>query len=335
MGQDDIARARALPLEAVLGSLGAHRDPKDPARNWRVGASRITVTGARFYDHNGAGALHRMHEGRPGGGGAIDLLQYLKDVGFREAVRELGGLAGASEASISVTARAAPVPALTDTRPRPTPAPDRAARAHWYLTVARRIPESIVEREMRSGGVFADARGNVVFRLRNEVGREVGYEVRGTYEKPYHSVHGEKGLFITKADDARSAAFVESGIEALSYRALRGAGLIVSTTGSAIEKPAKMARLLKARGYEIVTAFNADKGGDRMAERMHELLGSRVVRDRPTTDRGKDWNEQLRSLRAEQYTAADRPPVSENIGRGDLVEVTGPARCDRSAHSRR
>jgi hypothetical protein len=255
MEQDDIARARALPLEAVLGGLGAQRDPKDPAHNWRIGSSRITVTGTQFYDHNAAGALHRMHEGRAGGGGAIDLMQYLKDVGFREAVRELGGLAGTRQASISATGPAAPVPASSDTRPRPSPAADRAARAHWYLTVARMIPDAIVEREMRSGRVFADVRGNVVFRLRDEAGQEVGYEVRGTYEKPYHSVHGEKGLFITKADETRSAAFVESGIEALSYRALRGVGLTVSTTGSAIEKPASMARLLQARGYEIVTAF--------------------------------------------------------------------------------
>ena len=78
-----------------------------------------------------------------------------------------------------------------------------------------------------------------------------------------------------------TVAFVESGIEALSYRALRGTGLIVSTTGSAIEKPATMARLLKARGYEIVTAFNADKSGDRMADRLRELVGSEVRRDRP------------------------------------------------------
>src|ERR1700744_2464541 len=92
MDQNDIARARAVPLEAVLNGLGPQRDPKDPANNWRLGASRITVTGARFYDHNGAGAVHRMHEQRAGGGGAIDLVQYLKDVGFREAVRELGAL---------------------------------------------------------------------------------------------------------------------------------------------------------------------------------------------------------------------------------------------------
>jgi Protein of unknown function (DUF3991)/Toprim-like len=318
MEQDDIARARALPLEAVLGGLGAQRDPKDPAHNWRIGSSRITVTGTQFYDHNAAGALHRMHEGRAGGGGAIDLMQYLKDVGFREAVRELGGLAGTRQASISATGPAAPVPASSDTRPRPSPAADRAARAHWYLTVARMIPDAIVEREMRSGRVFADVRGNVVFRLRDEAGQEVGYEVRGTYEKPYHSVHGEKGLFITKADETRSAAFVESGIEALSYRALRGVGLTVSTTGSAIEKPASMARLLQARGYEIVTAFNADKGGDRMAERMRELLGGGGRRDRPSTDRGKDWNDQLKSLRFEQNTATQQARITEQIGRGTI-----------------
>jgi hypothetical protein len=326
MDKDDIARVRALPLEAVLHSLGAERDPKDPAHNWRLGASRITVTDARFYDHNAAGALHRMREGRAGGGGAIDLVQYVKDIGFREAVRELGGLATSQEAFGSATAKAVPAHLSADVRPRPTPAPDRAARAHWYLTAARMIPESIVEQEMQSGRVFADARGNVAFRLRDEAGQEVGYEVRGTYEKPYHSVHGEKGLFITKGDDTRRAAFVESGIEALSYRALRGTGLILSTTGSAIERPATMARLLKERGYEIVTAFNADKSGDRMADRMRELLGSEIRRDRPSGGRGKDWNEQLKSLRAEQEAGPEQRRDSHKVGDGASLEPTGPAR---------
>jgi len=326
MEQDDIARARELPLEAVLGGLGAQRDPKDPARNWRIGASRITVTGARFYDHNGAGALHRMHEGRPGGGGAIDLVQYLRDVGFREAVRELASLAGDREAAIILASKALPLSTPTDSRPPPTPAADRAARARWYLTVERRIPEPIVEQELRGGGVFADARGNVVFRLRNEAGQEVGYEVRGTYQKPYHSVHGEKGLFISRGEETRIAAFVESGIEALSYRALRGAGLILSTTGSASERPAIMARLLQARGYEIIAAFNADKGGDRMAERMQELLGSGVRRDRPDLKFGKDWNEQLKSLRADPHVAQEPLRISEKVARVASVEPARRAR---------
>jgi len=318
MDQDDIARIRALPLEAVLQRLGAERDPKDPAHNWRLGTSRITVTDARFYDHNGAGALHRMRDGRAGGGGAIDLVQYLKDVGFREAVRELDGLE-VSSAVAPVDASASISQASADTRPLPTPAPDRAARAHWYLTAVRMIPEAIVEQELQSNQLFADARGNVVFRLRDEAGREVGYEVRGTYDKPYHSVHGEKGMFITKGDRVRTVAFVESGIEALSYRALRGTGLIVSTTGSAIEKPATMARLLKARGYEIVTAFNADKSGDRMADRLRELVGSEVRRDRPSGDRGKDWNEHLKSLRFERRSHSDQGLDSRPGGEGASV----------------
>lgn len=319
MDKDDIARVRALPLETVLQNLGALRDPKDPSRNWRLGASRITVTDERFYDHNEAGALHRMREGRAGGGGAIDLVQYLKDIGFREAVRELGGIASSRETVSSAAAQSTPAQNSTGARPRPSPAPDRAARAHWYLTTVRRIPESIVDQELQSGRVFADARGNVVFRLRDEAGREVGYEVRGTYDKPYHSVHGEKGLFVTKGDRIRSAAFVESGIEALSYRALRGTGLIVSTTGSAIERPATMARQLLARGYEIVTAFNADKSGDRMADKMRELLGTAVRRDRPSGDRGKDWNEQIKSLRAKQEP--ERGRHAHQVGEGGSVEA--------------
>ncbi len=325
MDQDDVARIRALPLEAVLQRLGAERDPKDPAHNWRLGASRITVTDVRFYDHNAAGALHRMRDGRAGGGGAIDLVQYLKDVGFREAVRELGAL----EVSRTV-ARAVPSVssrrASADTRPLPTPAPDRAARAHWYLTAVRMIPAAIVEQGLQSNQVFADARGNVVFRLRDEAGREAGYEVRGTYDKPYHSVHGEKGMFITKADRARTVAFVESGIEALSYRALRGTGLIVSTTGSAIEKPATMASLLKARGYEIVTAFNADKSGDRMADRLRELVGSEVRRDRPPDDRGKDWNEQLKFLRSVQQGRPDQSLDFRQGGEGASAGATSLVR---------
>ena len=299
MDANDIAKIRSIPLATVLEALGAERDPKDPAHNWRWGASRITVTDSRFYDHNEAGALHRMRAGRAGGGGAIDLVQYLKNVGFREAVRELSGLkpsrrefGGSARQSGISSAGGAP----RDTRPPPTPASDRMGRARWYLTTMRAIPERIVDRALESGNVFSDTRGNVVFRLSDDAGREVGFEVRGTFERPYHSVHGEKGLFIAKSDSTPTAAFVESGIEALSYQALRGTGLIISTTGNAVELPARFARALQARGYSIVAAFNADKAGDRMSTALVERISGEVRRDRPT-EAGKDWNDQLRSER--------------------------------------
>jgi hypothetical protein len=296
MDSGEIARVRAIPLALVLERLGAERDPKDPARNWRLGASRITVSESRFFDHNQAGALHRMRETKAGGGGAIDLVQYLKDVSFPDAVRELGSLVASRPhvaAATPLKSRNTSVSARADTRPSPRPAPDRLARAHWYLTQVRAIPEAVVNAALQNGNVFADTKGNVVFRLSDETGREVGFEVRGTYDKPYHSVHGEKGLFITKADRALTAAFVESGVEALSYQAVRGSGLVVSTTGSAIERPARMAGALKERGYEIIAAFNADKAGDRLAERLSAHLAGAVRRDRPDERLGKDWNELL------------------------------------------
>jgi hypothetical protein len=310
MDPDEIAKARAVPLATVLEGLGATRDPKDPSRNWRWGASRITVTDSRFYDHNEAGALHRMPGGRAGGGGAIDLVQYLQAVGFREAVRQLGGL-GSARTHVAAQAAATlstdhAAPATTPQRPLPTPAADRVARVRWYLGDVRAIPQTIVDQALKSGTVFSDTHGNVVFRLRDETGREIGYEVRGTYEKPYHSVHGEKGLFIAKSDSKPIAAFVESGIEALSYQAVRGSGLIISTTGSAVALPARMASALQERGYAIVAAFNADKEGDRMSARLSERLRNAVVRDRPDERTGKDWNAQLQHVKA---AGSDRSPV--------------------------
>ena len=304
MDNSEIARVRAIPLTTVLEALGAERDPKDPTRNWRAGASRITVTDSQFYDHNQAGALHRI-QGRAGGGGAIDLVQYLKDVDFRDAIRELGAIQSHGRSTSTATASAsAQTPA--NTRPLPEPAPDRQSRAQWYLTEVRAIPAAIVDDALKAGGVFADTKGNVVFRLRNEAGQEIGYEVRGTYDKPYHSVHGEKGMFIHKVDNQRIASFVESGIEALSYQAHGGVGLIISTTGSAVEMPSRMAVALKVRGYDVVTAFNADKAGDRMAERLSEQVGSALRRDRPPTRYGKDWNEALQS--ADSRTAEVNVP---------------------------
>ena len=306
MDADQIARLRSIPLSTVLEGLGAERDPKDPNRNWRLGGSRITVTDSRFYDHNGAGALHRMRLGRAGGGGAIDLVQYVKNVDFREAVRELAGLAGPAELPRKMVA---PLPAPSrDARPPPTPSSERSGRARWYLTAVRAIPERIVDRALESGKAFSDTKGNVVFRLTDETGREVGFELRGTYERPYHSVHGEKGLFIVKAGAEPAAAFVESGIEALSYQALRGTGLIISTTGNAVEMPGRLATALRARGYEIIAAFNADKAGDRMAALLAERLKGEVRRDRPA-EVGKDWNDALQSRRSAERTARAVAPA--------------------------
>ena len=289
---DNHDRVRALPLEAVLASAGAQRDPTDPAHNWRLGGSRITVTGQRFFDHNAAGATHRLH-GRAGGGGAIDLMQYLHDVDVRDAVRQLVGVKNLADL---------PPPERTENSVGLTPATHRLGRARWYLIAVRALPEALVDDVISSGRVFADSRGNVVFRLQDEIGRAVGYEIRGTApDKPFHGVHGTKGLFVVHASAARIATFVESAIEALSYQALKQAGLVVSTTGSGVELPARFGQHLRARGFTLQMGFNADRAGDAQTLRLTEKLGGERVR--PPV--GKDWNDALRAQRATALAQSD------------------------------
>jgi len=289
----ELARVRAIPLAGVLEGLGATRDPKDPQRNWRHGPSRISVDGERWYDHHGAGATHRLRGGQ-GGAGAVDLLMYLRDLAFVDAVRELGGWDPRAIATAANDAEVWWRAPSADERPVPDARHDVQVRR--YLTHERAIPERLVRLAMAGGRVFADRRANVVFRLTDETGETIGFELRGTRAgSTFHGVRGDKGLFVPmRAEGAREAAFVESGIEALSYQALQPQRLVVSTTGSAVARPVTMARHLLARGYRLIAAFNADPAGERMAVRLGEALGQPLERHRPER---KDWNRVLQARR--------------------------------------
>lgn len=283
-----ISQARAIPLEDVLERFGARRAVNDPKRNWKLDGSRITVHGALFYDH--------LREA--GGGGAIDLACHLGGWKFREAMAWLTGdgallrvgrerLAGAG----SLASRASDASHFL---PPPVPAPGNLPRVRAYLCGERAIPAALVERGIARGEVFADARGNVVFVLRDERLNPVGYELRGTRGKPFHCVAGErKGLFFARLTRNREATFVESGIEALSYLALEPKRTAISTTGNSGELAEKLGRRLLDLGYALYAGFNADEAGDRMAQRLAERLAGRIQRHRPESGVGKDWNDQL------------------------------------------
>ncbi len=314
MDANELRRMRAIPLEAVLDGFGAQRDPKDRHHNWKVGGSRITVSGDRFFDHDAA----------IGGGGALDLALHLMGRDFkhptREAFLDAARWLGAQER----LAQTVPSSSM-DASPRertlqaPMPDPTRAGRVRWYLTERRAIPQALVDQAMTRGDLFADAHANAVFRLRDETGREIGFERRGTYGKPFHSVHGDKGLFFAGSTGSTTAAFVESAIEALSYRALHPDRLAVSTTGSAVELPQRMARHLIERGFTVLAAFNADRAGDRLAEQLTARLNTEISRDRPVN--AKDWNEVLQASRGQHrpWPAAHRSQDPAPPSRADVT----------------
>jgi len=71
-------RLRALPLTTVLQLSGAQPDRYDP-RKWHTGRGVLSVTGTRFMNWNCG----------QGGGGAIDLVMHLHQLGFGQALEWL------------------------------------------------------------------------------------------------------------------------------------------------------------------------------------------------------------------------------------------------------
>ena len=272
---------RQIPLASVLERLGATPDPADK-KNWRTAAGRMTVEEPKFF----------CHDAGKGGGGAIDLVMLLHETDYKGAVQWLAGEYGTgavvSERLVAVKKEVeemAAAPKLPFSPPAPEP-------KHWprvrdYLTKVRCISSGLVERLNRAGKVYADQFANAIFLLNSAK----GVELRGTGEKPFHGIRGEKTLFSIKARDAddKRVAVVESAIEAISLCDLGTfGGRIVSTSGNSSKLMAEKASEWRAEGLRVVGAQNNDKAGDAQAK----ALGLPIERLRPN---GKDWNDDLRA----------------------------------------
>lgn len=296
MDKLEISKAREIPLEAILERFGAERDPTDPKRNWKTHAGRMTITDDKFYNHD----LER------GGGGAIDLAMQLGGFKFKDAVAWLGGNISRDAAIQQYQAEAVKhAGRILDDTPAPKLAvpeqdPAKLGRVKAYLTGKRGIPEPIVDNAINKGRLWSDKFANAVFSLRDLEGNQIGAELRGTYDKPFHGVRGEKGLFFTGTSQSKTAVFVESAIDAMSYQALNPKALVIGTAGSSREVMTAAAKALDEKGFKIVDGFDNDKAGERHGVTLREAVNTPVERQRPA--HGKDWNDELKAQRATEKT---------------------------------
>jgi hypothetical protein len=270
-------RLRALPLPAVLTVLEAAPDPHDPAK-WHTARGVLSVSGPQFINWN----LDR------GGGGAIDLVMHVRQVGFGQALEWLehhfGGLHLLQPtATTHVQSLALPVPVAS----------------HWprvqrYLVEQRKLPATLLQTLVPSGVLYADARANAVFLLLETAATPVGAELRGTTALAWRGLapgsRKDRGYFSVPATNSHAIVLCESAIDALSCYALNPDYRCLSTSGARPD-PAWLPALL-AQGLPIYCGFDADPTGDAMAQRMHELHPS-IRRLRPPA---KDWNDLLRQL---------------------------------------
>ena len=107
-----------------------------------------------------------------GGGGAIDLVIHLHQLGFGPALEWL-------ESHFGAAGIVAPSPSLRRSLALPPPSPEHLEGVRRYLSQERHLPAALLEGLIGSGSLYADARTNAVFVLRGRLHEPVGAELRG------------------------------------------------------------------------------------------------------------------------------------------------------------
>jgi hypothetical protein len=268
-------RLRALPLPLVLEELGATPDPHDPAK-WRTDLGVLSVSGPKFMNWNQG----------VGGGGAIDLVMHLRQVGFGQALewleRHFQGLILPPPASVfRAQALALPMPVAK-----------YWPQVECYLVEVRKLPRVLLQPLVQSAIIYADAQANAVFLLVDSHSTPVGAELRGTSPVAWRGMapgsRKDRGFFCLPSTSREAIVLCESAIDAISCHALHPAYRCLSTSGARPD-PQWLSALVE-QGQPIYCGFDADPTGDAMAQRMRELHRS-IQRLRPPT---KDWNDLLR-----------------------------------------
>ena len=280
-------RLRSIPLERVLPWCGGAPDRHD-CHKWHTPAGTLSVTGVKFMNWT---------VGR-GGGGAIDLVMQLHRLDFKGAVDWLANHFGTNPppAAELAAGRASPLP-----QPRlPRPAQNQLARVRDYLLTQRRLPSPLVDGLIAAGTLYADARANAVFLLRDAENLPVGAELRGTTPRPWRGLApgSQKdlgcfavptGLRSTVPPASQAVVLCESAIDAISCFALHPEYHCLSTAG-ARPNPRWLPSLLD-QGCPAYCGFDADPTGDAMAEAMI-VRHPAIHRLRPSLH---DWNDVLKT----------------------------------------
>lgn len=285
---------RDLSLSSRSYQLGLFEDKKGPHR-WRGGGHIINIADSKFYDFG---------IDQKGGGGAIDLVMHVNQCNFKEAVVWLSDRFGSAEMIKAVTHHIrSQAEHITKHDLTFKFTPTIADESHWinvqhYLSVKRKLPESLIKALHKSGLIYADKSANAVFVMRNFSGETTGTFLRGTFGKNNTFIGFAPGTKRTAgwfhltiggqaSDPISRAVLVKSPIEALSVATLMRSKekTIYLAADSARCTPVDFLTEIP----KVIAAYDNDLAGDETAKQIKQLL-PHVTRLRP---KAKDWNEQL------------------------------------------
>ncbi len=268
---------RRIELTVVLQRVGANVDKSDPAK-WHTSQGVLSVTGQQFFNWT-QGA---------GGGGAIDLIMHLEQIGFIKAVCWLADHYSYAGDQASTPAKSPDRISLVLPRRNPTYLPQISR----YLTLQRYLPPALIQSHINAGKLYADDRANAVFLLLGKGRTIVGAEIRGTSKRPWYALASgsrkDLGCFSVKYGASTKIVLCESAIDALSYYTLDANCVALSTAG-ARSNPPWLGNLIK-KGFQVYCGFDADTTGDTLARDMIAVHPT-IKRLRPTRH---DWNDVLK-----------------------------------------
>jgi hypothetical protein len=223
-----------------------------------------------------------------GGGGAIDLVMHVRQVGFGQALEWLEHHFG------DLPPPQPPSTHKVHSLSLPPPVANNWPRIERYLVQERKLPAALLQILVRSGTLYADGQVNAVFVLLDAATKPVGAELRGTTALAWRGMapgsRKDRGFFSVSASTGQAIILCESAIDALSCHALHPDYCCLSTSGARPD-PTWLATLIE-QALPIYCGFDADPTGDAMAQRMHQLHPS-IRRLRPAA---KDWNDLLRQV---------------------------------------
>ncbi|MEI6706039.1 MAG: toprim domain-containing protein [Methylococcales bacterium] len=278
----NIEQLRQLDLILISSRLGLEQDQND-SKQFKSDSYRISLTGQKWFDHNA----------NIGGGGAIDLTMHIKQITFTNAVNWLTGVDSVVllQSHNNINKKLALKQKKSSI---PIPNANNLQMVKNYLTSQRGLNADLVQWCITKGLIYADSRSNCVFMYGVR-----GAELRGTDSiVQWRSIYGtiEHG-FILPAQNAQGVALLESAIDALSYRQLHRKIITCSMAGNSNHTVMNQAVFIaKANNLPVLSAFDADKGGDianTILSQYAALNGVKIVQDRPI--QGKDWNDVLLS----------------------------------------
>ena len=184
------------------------------------------------------------------------------------------------------------------------------AEPHGYLCDVRGVPFELLQSWRLRGRVRTCPRyGSAIFPHWGFPEKEesaerclVGFEIKGNVSM--FAKGGRKGLWISagKKSDQR-LAFAESGLDAISYLAVRGGDhtRVVSIAGKVNPYQPALIRSAIERmeeGAEICAAYDNDQAGDQLTAELADIVAGvgrsdlQLIEDRAPS-RGADWNQVL------------------------------------------